>query len=126
MNAPTWLRVRVAVGRFCRVAAGADTASLVPPSSLRPQLPLIDRRWCLIAERLMRSFLIIKRKVACQLRSCLARASIVVAIDLLLLDTTPQALGEDVVQRPALPIHTDLHTGHQQQLGVLRAGKVTA
>ena len=74
----------------------------------------------------MRSFLIVKRKVACQLLSRLARAALVVAIHLLLLDIAPQAFGEDVVQGAALPIHTNLHAGCQQQLGVLRAGKVTA
>ena len=44
---------------------------------------------------------------------------------MLVFHTPPEPLNKDVVERPTFPIHTDLHAGGFQSLGILRAGEVT-
>lgn len=53
------------------------------------------------------------------------RVGVILQVDCFVLDGTPESLGEDVVARTPFTIHTDLHAGLQQQLGVLRAGEMT-
>lgn len=47
-------------------------------------------------------------------------------IDFLVFQGAPEPLRENIVQGSSFAIHTDLHPGIQQQLGVLWTGKMTA
>src|SRR5260221_12675181 len=81
---------------------------------------------CLVAERLVRAFVVVERKVSAQAVVGFAWAGIFGEIHLLVFYAAPEALGENVVAATAPAIHADLHAGAQQQFGVLRAGEMTA
>ena len=78
----------------------------------------------------MRSVIIIEVKVGRQASACLFGRLIIVQIDLLILDRAQgapaEAFRENVVQGAAFAIHTDLHIGRQEPLGVLWTGEMTA
>src|SRR5262249_52467049 len=74
----------------------------------------------------MEPFLIIKLEIVTQPTACFAWTSIVVQIDLLPFDGAPQSLGENIVQRAAASIHSDLPSCREQDTVVLRRGKLPA
>ena len=59
----------------------------------------------LVAERLMRSLVIVKPEIGSQFTAGLTRVGIGFQLDLLILHRPPQPLDEDVVGIPTLPIH---------------------
>src|SRR5262249_37070165 len=64
---------------------------------------------CPLRACLVRSRLIIEHKVCAQPLPCLAGARVIAQIDLLILHRAPQPLDKDVVQRPSLAVHANLH-----------------
>src|SRR5918998_1283490 len=61
----------------------------------------------LIVERLLQALALVEGDIPPQTADSLRNAPVIVARDLLVLEGPPQALDEDVVQRPPPPIHTD-------------------
>jgi hypothetical protein len=51
---------------------------------------------------------------------------VVVQIDFLLLNRTPEALDEDIIERPSTPIPVDLNARPLQPMGVDGAGELGA
>src|SRR5256885_16616690 len=88
--------------------------------------PEVQRRWGLVAERLMGALVVVELEIAGEALPGLAGAAIGVQIDLLVFDGAPEALGEDIVQGAALAIHADLDAALLQAPPVLRAGEVGA
>src|SRR5438128_5243221 len=74
----------------------------------------------------MQPAFIIEGPVGRQLRPRLAWTLVVMQIHLLIFHAAPAPFHENVVQRPAPPIHTDAHPGRLQQLGILRTGEMAA
>lgn len=74
----------------------------------------------------MRSPIVIEVKIGSQASVRLFGRLIVVQVDFLILYGTPQPFREDVVQGTAFAVHTDLHLGSQEALGVLWTGEMTA
>ncbi len=64
----------------------------------------VDRRGRSVAQRLMRSRLIIELQIPAQLAAGLSGRLVVAKVNLLLLDRSPKAFGKEVVQRPP-PLH---------------------
>lgn len=62
-----------------------------------------------IVERLMRAQVIVEVKVGPQPGSQIRAAKVIVEIKMLVLDTTPQPLNENVVKDATTTIHTDLN-----------------
>lgn len=65
----------------------------------------------------MRALLVVKREVARQPDRQLAHRRVPVQVHVFVLDVAPQALDEDVIQRPAPAVHADGHAFAQQHAG---------
>ena len=52
--------------------------------------------------------------------------AVALEVDLLIFDSAPQPLDEDVVEAAALAVHRQLHAGGQERLGKLRRGELAA
>ena len=74
----------------------------------------------------MRALVVVELEVGRQALPGLAWMGVLVQVDFFIFDRAPQPLGENVVERSAASIHTDLDTGLLQGLKVLRAGEVAA
>ena len=62
----------------------------------------------LIAQTLMRSFLVVEGKIPFQTDDECRNCLIAIQIDLFILDTAPKTLNKNVVQGTAASVHTDL------------------
>ncbi len=60
-------------------------------------------------ERLMQALAVIEGEIPAHMADGVRHASILVVIDLFILDGPPSALDNDVIQRTPAPIHTDVH-----------------
>jgi hypothetical protein len=60
-------------------------------------------------KRLMEALAVIEGKIPAQMAAGGRHASIIVEIDLFILDGSPSAFDEDSVQRSPAPVHTDVH-----------------
>lgn len=69
---------------------------------------------------------VVEREVLCQSRLGLRDTVVGVQIDLIVLDTAPEALDKDVVPPAALAVHTDLHAVILEQLREVGAGELAA
>ena len=78
----------------------------------------------MILQGLMQPFLVVKVEVAAQAVMRFLRVGIVVQVDFFVLDTAPQAFGQNVVQGTPPPIHADPNLRGREQLDVLRAREV--
>jgi len=74
----------------------------------------------------MRPLLIVKAQVVPQPLPCLTGTGVIFEIDLLVFNGTPQPFRKNVIKRATLAIHADAHIMGEEQLRVLRTGKVTA
>ncbi len=79
-----------------------------------------------VAERLMDALVIIEGKVRPQPGAGLAHAAIVMQVDFFIFHRAPEPLGENIIEGPPAPIHTDAHSSRRQQVCILRTGEVTA
>src|SRR5258708_11636286 len=89
-------------------------------------LASVNFGWRLITKRLVRALVVVELQIPCEPVTGLARAGIVVQVDLLIFDRTPQPLGEDVIQRPPAPVHADLDIGGEQHGSILGAREMAA
>ena len=80
----------------------------------------------LVAQRLVRTFEIVKVDVMGKLIISLLGAGIFMQIHFFVLDRAPQAFGEDIVISAPASVHTDLNLRALQPLKVFGAGKVAA
>src|SRR5262245_11923398 len=55
----------------------------------------------------MKALPIVELKISTQARDGLRRGFVITDVDVFVFDASPEPLNEDVVQRPASPIHTD-------------------
>ncbi len=74
----------------------------------------------------MEALAIIEAEIPTQTADGLWHAPVIVERDFLVLDGSPQALDEDVIQRPPAPVHADLNSACPEPLGKSRAGKLGA
>ena len=65
----------------------------------------------------MEALAIIEAEIPTQMADGLWHAPVIVEIDFLVLDGSPQALDEDVIQRPPTPVHADLNPTRPEPLG---------
>lgn len=72
----------------------------------------------------MWSLLVAELDVAGEVLPDLFRSGIFVQIHLLIFDSFPKPLGEDVVYEPPSSVHTDLHSRLHKQARVLRADEL--
>jgi hypothetical protein len=78
----------------------------------------------LIVERLLQARALVEGDIPPQTADRLRNAPVIVELDLLVLEGPPQALDEDVVQRPPPPIPTDPDPTDLEPLGKSRAGEL--
>ena len=81
---------------------------------------------CTIIKRLMKPLLIVKVEIVSQSTPRRSDRVIVVEINLLILDTAPQPLNEDVVKIAASAIPTDGNVSRLKSSGKGISGKLTA
>jgi hypothetical protein len=105
------------VYRFVKVSIGSTCLSKYTPGVRGVQL---------IGQRLMWAFVVVEANVLGQIVVSLLWACVLVEIDFLVLDGTPQPLGEDIVSGASPAIHADLNLGGQQTVEILGAGEVAA
>ena len=55
----------------------------------------------------MKALPIVKLKISTQARDGLRRGFVITDVDVFVFDASPEPLNEDVVQRPASPIHAE-------------------
>ena len=72
----------------------------------------------------MQALMIVKVEVLSQADDCHFGRLIIVQIDLLILDASPQPLHKDVVQGTSPSIHTNLNACGLQAAGKIAAGKL--
>src|SRR5690349_7403589 len=78
-----------------------------------------------IPQRLMGSPIIIIGQVTAQARSTYSRGGILVEVDLLIFDRSPETFRKDIVHRPSPTVHADGHITSQQPLYKLGTGEMT-
>ena len=78
-----------------------------------------------IVERLMRSLVVVERHVLRNPTSRITRVLVVGQIHLLVLQTAPEALGEDSVGRAPLAVHADLNPSIDERLRDERTREMT-
>ena len=81
---------------------------------------------CSIIERLMKSLLIVKVEIVSQSTRSRSNRVIVVEINLLILDTAPQPLNEDVIKIAASAVPTDGNVSRFESIGKGIRSKLTA
>ena len=74
----------------------------------------------------MGPLVVVEFEVAVQAMMGVLQRAIGIGIDLLVFDRPPQPFHEDIVMRPAPPIHADLNTGLRQATGESGAGELGA
>jgi hypothetical protein len=74
----------------------------------------------------MNTLLIVKAQIVLQLFPCLMGTGVIFQIDLLVFNCTSHSFSKDIIERTAFAIHADAHIVGQQQLRILRAGKLAA
>jgi hypothetical protein len=74
----------------------------------------------------MQALMIVKVEVRPQAANCRFGRLILVQIDLLIFDASPQPRHKDIVQGPAPSIHTHLNACGLQAAGKIAAGKLRA
>ena len=79
-----------------------------------------------LAQSLVWSLIVVEVQVLAQALSGLSWTVVVVQIDLVILYSAPQPLGEDVVDSAPSTIDADLHARQEQPLLVVGAGEVAA
>ena len=79
-----------------------------------------------VVQRLVWTFKVVKANVVGQLAISLLGAGILMQINFLVLDGTPQSFCEDVVSGASASIHTDFYLFALQAFQIFRAGEVTA
>ena len=80
----------------------------------------------LVIERLMWTLLVIKLEIPCQCLAGFAWRSIIVRVDFFILDRTPHPFCKNIIQGSPFAIHADLNVCIEQELAILRAGKMAA
>jgi len=78
----------------------------------------------MVVQRLMRQIVVVQMNVALYTLPGLARTSVVVDVDLVVLQTAPEALNDDVIRGTALTIHADPHLLALEQINKLRTGEM--
>ena len=74
----------------------------------------------------MRALPVVARQVSRDALAYVARAGIIIQIDLLVCDGAPEPLGKNVIEGTAFPIHTDANPRCFPTLRILRTGDVAA
>ncbi len=74
----------------------------------------------------MRTLCVVEHEVLRQTQCQLAHAGIPLQIEVFILEAPPEPLDEDIVQRPALPIHADRNALALEDIGEGRAGELRA
>ena len=74
----------------------------------------------------MRPFRVVEPEILLKPCSRLLNSAVSFEEDVLILDSAPQSLGEDVVHTPASSVHTDLNILRSEQIRVARRGEVAA
>src|SRR5262249_43793662 len=102
---------------------GAAIVAMQPP---RVTLSATRRRPLLAAgsRGLMLTLVVVKAKIARQVLFGVDEVIVCVQVNLLVLDSSPQALDEDVVAAPAFAIHADLDVVPLEHVGEGLGGKL--
>jgi len=77
----------------------------------------MDLRRDLVAQALMRPFMVVEGKIPLEPLIKFGNAGIVVEIQVFILDTPPEPFDEDVVKDASPAIHTDAGAGLRQDRG---------
>ena len=70
---------------------------------------MIDHSRSLAAQRLVRTFMVIKPEILIQSEIEFRDGLIIFYINIFILDATPQAFNKNIVQGPATAVHTDFN-----------------
>src|SRR6516165_1067935 len=103
--------------------SGDQQHTLFPPLSCAFPSSKVNRRWRLVAQYLMQTFVIVKNKILSQTISRFQHVQIVLQINLFVLYRPPQAFEENVVGRSPSPVHADVDALSLQPPRELLAGE---
>lgn len=117
---------RAADRRCPRFERGFTLNKLIHDSSSAATGRLVDLNRREVAERLMGPFSVVELKILCQAQLQPEHVYIPFQVHILVLDAAPEPFHEDVVQRPAAPIHADSDVVRLQDAGESIAGELAA
>src|SRR5205085_3625821 len=88
------------------------------------RLCVINRRRCPVVERLVGTLPVVILEILPQPGEHFFWGFIPLQVDIFIFDRTPQAFYEDVVERPAAPIHREGNPRRQEATGKTRIGNL--
>ena len=74
----------------------------------------------------MKTLPVVEREILVQTRPAVPQTGVVVEVDLFILDGSPQAFNEDIIEDPSAAIHADPYPRGEEPVGERRAGELAA
>src|SRR6201989_79508 len=122
------MRAKASISPLSRAGSGSggSTAGRARRSSTCPQAFLVDLTRRAITQALMLALRVVKVQPATNASLGFGHSRISVEVDLLVFETAPQPLDEDVVHAPALAVHADRDAIPLQGAGKIVTGELAA